>query len=378
MSRQARLGLVVLAGVVFFLGALFILAQRSFLLTDTYRVRASFNRVSGLKSGAMVYYNGISVGRVETVRLPPSPGEPIQVTMAIRDDARHLIREDSRALIQTDGLVGNVIVALTAGTASEPVVAENGRVDGVDPLDLSQFSDKALESVQRFDSVTVTLTNIMRDVRGGEGTLGKFLYDDQLYNESVQTTQDFRASLQSFSQRADALVGIAERSSASVESILRKVNEGDGTLSRVLNEDSVYVALLQASDQFETISGDLRQITDRFENAAGWASLGAFRFSENMEALKHNFLFKGYFEDRGYFEMAPFEVREQAIQETLTDLQEWERRLYRREQELQQQIRRIETIEAELRGRGVDLPEAMETDVSGRPPGGEAQVVDGG
>lgn len=316
------------------MAALFILANRTFLLSDTYAIRAEFNRVSGLQTGANVLYNGISVGRVQHIRLPNSPGLPITVGMEIRDDAKHLVREDSRAVIQTDGLVGNVIVALTGGSPGRPIVAENGRIEGVDPFQFSAVTDKMFESVARFDSVTVTLTTMMQDVRTGEGSLGRFLYDDRLYEETVLTAQELRGSLQSLSSRADALVAIAEGGSAALTSIINKVDSGEGTLARILNEDSMYVALLQSADQFSTISDDLRGITERFETAAGHMAVGAFRFSENMEALKHNFLFRGYFEDRGYLEMAPFEIREQAISETYQDLEEWERELYRREQEL--------------------------------------------
>ncbi len=349
MSRQARLGLVVLAGVFFFIVALFILANRTFLLSDTYSIRAEFDRVAGLQPGATVFYQGISVGRVERVSLPAAPGLPITVYMRIKDEARDLVREDSRAAIQTDGLVGNTIVSLKGGSPGRPIVAENGRIEGVNPLDLTQVSDRVFTSVSRFDSVTVTLTNMMQDVRSGEGSLGQFLYDDRLYEESILTTQEFRASLNALTQRADALVAIAANASQGVDDIIQKVNSGEGALARILNEDSVYVALLQASDQFSTISDDLQAITERFETAAGWTAVGAFRFAENMEALKHNFLFKSYFEDRGYLEMAPFEIREQALSETYDALQEWERRLYQQQQE-------IERIRADLEARGIELP----------------------
>lgn len=323
-----------MAGVVLFVALLFILANRTFLLSDTYSIRAEFNRVSGLQTGARVLYNGISVGRVEAVQLPTSPGLPISVSMQIKDDAKHLIREDSRAVIQTDGLVGNVIVALTDGSPGQPVVAENGRIIGVDPFEFAAVTDKMFESVARFDSVTITLTDIMRDVQSGQGSLGRFMYDERLYNETVLTAQELRGALGNVGASADRLVAIAADGSSALESVIRKVDSGEGTLARILNEDSMYVALLQSADQFQTISADLGAITERFETAAGHMAVGAFRFSENMEALKHNFLFKGYFEDRGYLEMAPFEVREQAISETYESLQQWERDLYRREQEL--------------------------------------------
>ncbi len=317
-----------------FIALLFILANRTFLLSDTYSIRAEFNRVSGLQTGARVLYNGISVGRVEAVQLPASPGLPISVAMQIKDDAKHLIREDSRAVIQTDGLVGNVIVALSAGSSSQPIVAENGRITGVDPFQFSTVTDKMFESVARFDSVTITLTDIMRDVQSGQGSLGRFMYDEGLYNETVLTAQELRSALGNVGASADQLVAIAANGAGALESVIQKVDSGDGTLARILNEDGMYTALLQSADQFEEISSNLGAITERFETAAGHMAVGAFRFSENMEALKHNFLFKGYFEDRGYLEMAPFEIREQAISETYEDLQRWERQLYLRELEM--------------------------------------------
>jgi len=351
MSRQARLGLVVLAGLLTFVGALFLLANRTYLLTDTFTVNAEFRRVGGLQPGATVYYNGISVGRVEGVRLPAAPARPIEVVLRIREDARHLIREDSRAVIQTDGLVGNVIVALTDGSAARPVISENGRLQGVDPFDFQQMSERLNTSVTRFDSVSIVLTGIMTDVRSGEGTLGRFLYDDLLYNETALTTAEARRAVQSLTARADALVGVVEQASAGVNAIIGQAAYGSGTVGRFLREDSVYTALLTAGNQFSSISRDLQGITERFETAAGWASVGAFRFAENMEALKHNFLFKPYFEERGFMEMAPFEIRERALEETFQELQEWERRLYRQEQEVQR-------IRAELERQGVTLPPA--------------------
>ena len=361
MPRQARLGLVVLVGLISLIGFLFVIASQANLLADTFGVRATFNQVAGLKEGAGVFYNGISVGRVDAVRLPRAPGDPITVVMSVDEDARPLIREDSRALIQTDGLVGNVIVSLTDGSANRPQVADGGQIQGVDPFALSEVSDRLFASVSRFDSVTVQLAGIMSDVRTGEGTLGRFLYDEQLYDNTVATTEEFQATLRTFTARADALVSVAENASRGVDQILAKVNTGDGTVARFLNEDDVYTTFLatagqlqEGAAQLQTVSADIRAITDRFNQAAGWASLGAFRFSENMEALKHNFLFRGYFEDRGYYEMAPFEVRETAIAQTLADLQAWERRLVAQEREL-------ERVLTELRARGIDVPDDPQT-----------------
>ena len=363
MSRQARLGLVILVGLVAAAAFLFVIAGQSSLLSSKFSVRAAFNNVSGLVTGARVLYNGVAVGSVEAINLPSAPGDPITVRMLVNEDVRPLIREDSRAKIESDGLVGNMIVSLSAGSRTSPQVADGGQIQGVEPFQISAISDRLFESVSRFDSVTVSLAGIMGDVRGGEGSLGRLLYDDGLYNAAVGTTEEFQTTLATFTTRADALVLIAEDASRGLESILAKVDNGDGTLAQFLNDDQVYTTFLAtaaelqgAAAQFQTISADVRNITDRFNQTAGWAALGAFRFSENMEALKHNFLFKSYFEDRGYFEMAPFEVREEAIAETLEDLQEWERRLYRQQRDLEAAQADVDRLRGELEQRGVSVP----------------------
>ncbi len=334
MSRQARLGLIVLAGAAAFLLFLFVLGQRTFLLSSTYRVHAEFTDVGGLTTGAAVHYQGIGVGRVEFVQLSPSPGAPIRVGMAIRESARHLVRQDSRAVIQTEGLVGQMMVVLSAGSETQPIVAEGGTITGVDPFSFATVTDRLFESVSRFDEVTVTLTDIMTDIQGGEGSLGRFIYDPRLYEESVLTAQDTRVALRNLSTGADALVGIASDASAGLNSIIQKIDEGDGTLARILNEDEIYTALLDASETFRGAADDVATITDRAEVAANWATMAMFRLAENMEALKENWFFRGYYERRGFREHAPFEIREQALSETYRLLEERERELYEWEQRL--------------------------------------------
>ncbi|MEM6783754.1 MAG: MlaD family protein [Bacteroidota bacterium] len=353
MSRQARLGLLMIAGIAVFVLGLFIIANRTFLFSDTFRVQAEFGRVAGLISGGQVFYQGVNVGRVERVDLPARPGGPITVMMAIREDAQHLIREDSRALIQTDGLVGGVIVSITAGSELEPPVAEGGSLIGVDPLDLSEVSDRLFDSVSRFDSVTVTLTSIMQDIQTGEGTLGRFIYDPALYDGLVATAQETRVSLRGITAQADTLVTIAATASANIESIISKVNEGDGTLARFINDPSVYENVEDATARLGSIANDLTLVLERSEDAANWGNLAMFRLAENMEALKHNFLFKGYYEDRGYLELAPFEIRERALSETYESLEERARELYELEQRLEALRQELEARQASGSGDGV-------------------------
>ncbi len=344
MSREARVGLLVVAGILLFLIGLFAIANRSFLLSDTFFVRARYGSVAGLQAGASVQYQGVSVGRVETVSLPERPGEKITVTMAIRDRARHLVRANTQAQIKTDGLVGNQIVVLVTPAAERIAapVEEGEFIAGIDPFDLYEITDNMLSTVDRFDSAAETFQQIMIDVQNGEGTLGKIIYDPSLYQEFLATTTETRRVLNSLADNAVTLVNLGEQATSGVNSILAKVDAGEGTLAMMLNDPGVYNSLLATSDTLNAISRDLRSITSSAENAANWGALGAFRFSELMEAAKSNWLFKRYFEERGYVEKAPFEQRERALDETYQMLEAQRRQLYEWEQELQ---RREEMME---------------------------------
>lgn len=344
MTRQVRVGLVVVLGLLFFLAALFGIASRTFLFSDRFIVKSHFNRVAGLRSGADVQFQGVSVGAVSSVALPATTGGLIEVTMGIKESARHLIHEGTQAQIKTEGLLGSMIVVLvnplTLPGMPEPEPVEGGSsIVGIDPFDLFEITDKALASVQRFEESATSFERIVDDVRNGEGTLGKLVYDPALYNSMVATANETQRLMSNVGNNAEALVDLAEQATRGVESVLVKLDQGDGTLARMLNDPAVYATILSTADTLQAVTSGMRALLGHAENMANWGAIGTFRFAELMEAGKHNWLFKRYFEERGYMEQAPFEVREQAIAESF-------RRLQEKERELQLREARLEVLEA--------------------------------
>jgi phospholipid/cholesterol/gamma-HCH transport system substrate-binding protein len=331
MNRSARLGLLIATAAILFLVTLFTIGDRTFLFSDTMIVQTRFNHVAGLQEGAPVQFQGINVGRVQDVELPIAPGEPIRVTMSISVKAKHLIRKNTQAQIKSDGLVGEQIIVLVNPAEIADPLEEDELLPGVDPFDLFEITDRAMGSVLTFENAAIAFEQIMRDVQRGEGTLGKVIYDSTLYVKLVSTTNESRRVLNGLANSAEAsaqiLVGLAEDAAKGIESILAKADSGNGTLARFLNDPALFDAFLATSDTLLVIAGDMRQITQSAENAAFWGELGAFRMAELMEAAKHNWLFKRYFEERGSIEAAPFEVREAAVSESFKQISSREREL---------------------------------------------------
>ncbi len=342
MTRQTRTGILVLAGIILFLAALFAIANRSFLFKETFLIQSRYTSVAGLSAGAAVQYQGVNIGRVDAVRLPDRPGGKIEVTLAIGVSARHVITKNTQAQIKSDGIVGNQIVVLVTPADDMGELIEDGDIiPGVDPFDLFEITDRALESVQNFEKAATTFDEIMQDVRRGQGTLGKIVTDTTLYHNFVRTATETQNLMASMADNATSLVALADEATQGVKTLLDKLEHGEGTVARLVNDPALYEEFLASADTMHAIMSEVRVVLGHLEETSNWGALGAYRFAELMEAAKHNWLFKRYFEERGHMELAPFEVREKAIEESYRkliqrerELLEWEERLRQEEEQL--------------------------------------------
>ena len=111
---------------------------------------------------------GLDAGEVLEIRIPSRPSERILVRMRVREDLRPLVREDSVAAIQTDGIVGNAFIQISVGTDASPVVEPGSTIQGNDPI---EFADLIQEGRDTFRVVTQEVLKLKEDVAGAIGVL---------------------------------------------------------------------------------------------------------------------------------------------------------------------------------------------------------------
>ena len=131
MSKNALVGAFVIGGFVLFAVGLFMIGNRRMLFGNTFHAYAEFASVAGLENGAIVRVGGLQAGEVESIQIPASPSARFRVRMRLRGDLRQLIRVDSLASIQNDGLVGNKVIQIDPGTDTSPVVEDGGTIRSV-------------------------------------------------------------------------------------------------------------------------------------------------------------------------------------------------------------------------------------------------------
>ena len=314
-TRFVAVGLFVIGGVILFGLGLFLIGDRRQLFEDSFEVTAGFSRLAGLQNGAKVRVAGLDAGEVIEIHYPLSPAEQFQVRMRIIEDLQPLVRTDSIASIQTDGLVGNKLIQIEAGSETAEVVSDEGVIRGQEPFELAQLMQEARETL-----------NIMDDtVRLVQDDLSETAERVQVAVERASGT--FQIAGENIEQLSDSARTIA----VDVESMVADVRAGKGTIGKLVNDEALYHQARETVDYVHEIAGDaagvfvkVREIAedaqeaiDEFRSTDGPASgfitdlrrtLESAReassdFAENMESMKRSFLFRGLFLERGFFDL---------------------------------------------------------------------------
>jgi phospholipid/cholesterol/gamma-HCH transport system substrate-binding protein len=105
MSRAARLGAFIVVTLAILVAGIFIIGSKQYLFSSTYQLRAQFDNVVGLDEGADVRVGGVHSGTVRNILLPHKPGERVTVVMDLNRSTHEIIKQDSIATIETEGLL---------------------------------------------------------------------------------------------------------------------------------------------------------------------------------------------------------------------------------------------------------------------------------
>src|SRR5271157_6501926 len=199
MSRAARLGAFIIATLAILAAGVFLIGSNQYLFTPTYRLKVQFATVVGLDPGAEVRVGGVHSGSVRSIELPSKPDGKITVLMDLQRSTHDIIKQDSVAAIETEGLLGNEYVSISFGSAQAPNVKDGDTIASQPPLVIADLMKKASDildtSQEALNNVTVVaanLSSISGKINQGQGTIGALVNDKKIYTQLDQTTAGLR------------------------------------------------------------------------------------------------------------------------------------------------------------------------------------------
>lgn len=232
LSKEIKVGIFAGLGIILFLVSIIMLGGDKVLLRSTYPLRVRLEDVQGLARGSVVSLEGVPVGNVHTLQFIPQ-SSMIEVTMSIDTEFRSRITEGARASVKTQGALGDKYIYLESGPQSAPPVASNSLLEASPQGDLFDVLTKKgaefAEIAEVIKEMHVLLVEINADGRSAK-----------LMQNLVSDSQELKDVL------GEAKETIAETKNGSLkhlQSILKKLDDGDGTLGALLNDPTLHTQL---------------------------------------------------------------------------------------------------------------------------------------
>ena len=307
-TDNVKLGLFVLAGLVFLVVTLYMIGKNRNLFGSTFTIKASMNTVNGLTPGNNVRFKGIDVGTVKDIEL--AGDSSILVVMVIDDKVRPYIKQNSIASIGTDGLMGNKLVNINARSDAAPPVKEGSVILSMEPIETDEMLRTLNTTNNTIERVTRNLDEIAIKLNSSK-SLWNLLSDTVITHDLKRAVSDFR----------DAGAHTAALT-ANAKEVVRRFGSGEGLAGTLFTDtmlthrlDNSMTKIQTASEKTAVMMDNLESVIEGLQSGEGTAGLllsdttlrdalmqsalqvhqGTTRFNENMEALKSNFLFRRHF-----------------------------------------------------------------------------------
>ena len=307
-----KLGVFVLSALFLLIFALYLIGKSKNLFGSTVEIKTRFKNANGLVAGNNIYFSGLQAGTVKAIRLLDAT--TVEVTMLIQDRMTTYIHRSATVSIGTEGLIGNKSINIMPGLEPDLPIHDGDLLLAAKAIDRSEMllalsrtnlnvedisaelsilvhrvnDSKALWSLVNDNSLSPNLNktlnnigqasanvsraaellkDIVSDVKAGKGAAGALLADTGFENNLKKAV----SGIEMFTDKAS---GLADEFSNMAGRVRNDIQDGPGAVHTVLTDSTLAANLILSLHHIER---------------------GTEAFDENMEALKHNFLVRGYF-----------------------------------------------------------------------------------
>jgi len=308
-KRPLVVGVFIFIALVIIVTGVFTIGSQQKLFQKKITLNMIFDDVSGLQPGNNVWLSGVKIGTVKKIVFYKNT--QVAITMNIESMAQSHICKDAKAKISTDGFIGNKIVVIYGGTESAGFVSNGDFLKS----EKGTTTDDMLATLQVNNKNLVAITENFKIITGkmlhGDGTLGKLINDGSMVTELQGTISNLKHA----SARSEKMMADAARFTS-------RLNNGDGLVNELISDTVVFADFKETVAQLKDAVKDASVFIDNMQTAGSQLNeqkkpvgmllgdeelagdlktmlknlkSGSQKLDEDLEAIQHNFLFRGYF-----------------------------------------------------------------------------------
>jgi phospholipid/cholesterol/gamma-HCH transport system substrate-binding protein len=318
-GQKIRLGIFVIAGLVFFIIAVYFIGNKQSLFGKTFIINSVFRNVNGLQLGNNVRYSGINAGTVSKLELVTDT--TILVEMTIVEKIRPHLRKDAIATIGSDGLVGSMLINIVPGKGTQPIVESGDYLESYSRISTTEMLNTLNVTNENAALLTSDLLKITQAINNSEGTLGMLVNNPTMAKNLDETI----ANLKTTSIKAVEVMDIVKKK-------LNNVSSDESLAGMIINDTATAMQFKQIITDLEKFSTGINssldsinqfiatanQLGEGIQNTKGIANaaiydttivvdlkqtvsnlrLGTQQFNEVMESVKQSVFLRKYFNQK--------------------------------------------------------------------------------
>jgi phospholipid/cholesterol/gamma-HCH transport system substrate-binding protein len=199
---KVRLGLFIAGGLLLFFVAIFIIGKQKNLFNPIFTITTTFSNVSGLEVGSNIRFAGINVGTVDNIRIIND--STVLVGMIIQKNVQQFIKVDCEVAIGSSGIIGDRILIISQGSADTLLANEGQQLKSKEPIEPDAIMESLQVTADNAAIVSDQLAEIMIKVNSGNGTLGRLIQDSIIAENINQTIMNLKNSSQGLNENMNA------------------------------------------------------------------------------------------------------------------------------------------------------------------------------
>lgn len=201
-NYKLKLGLFVFLGLLLFFAIIFLIGSKQNLFTSEIKLITTFKNASGLKVGNTVRFSGISIGMIDNIEIIND--STVKIDMKIKDDVKKFIKTDSRALISSEGVIGDEILVVSQGSTNSKSVKDGQTIKSYEPVEFDDILASVKISAENAEIITDELATVLVSINEGEGTIGRLINDDEIAENLGATMENLKNSSKGLDENMEA------------------------------------------------------------------------------------------------------------------------------------------------------------------------------
>lgn len=195
-GQKLKIGIFTIIGIVILFVAIFLIGSQKNLFSSTYTVYGVFKNVGGLQVGNNVRFAGINVGVVDGINILTDTS--VRVDLTLNSNVKKFVKTDAKLAIGTDGFIGDKLVVISPGGPATTTIAENGQLLAtIPPVDVDKIVAKATNIIENASALTGDLSEIVAKVNNGQGSIGRLLNNDKMAKDMENTVKEAKKTMSS-------------------------------------------------------------------------------------------------------------------------------------------------------------------------------------